>query len=729
MSAPRDALSERVARRVRVTVARYRHALQPSLSDAALLRRAGGPGCDVSSLVASFAARDRFFAATDARRITRQLDRTVPEWTERTVRDAERIQAGQVRLLGADSINVRAGPERDRDGCGHPSLRWHEDLLSGYRWNPRRYYRQFEVPVNQADIKIPWELSRCQHLPILGMAYRASGNAAFVDEIIAQITDWMRSNRPGYGINWATAMEVAIRSVNWLWAYRLVADAPQVTDAFTVRLLASLLTHGRHIVRNIEGHAGGITTNHTLANYVGLVYLGLELEGLPEADEWLETGLNGIVECMAYQVAPDGAHFESSISYHRLVTEMFLGSYVLAEQSGRYLPEEYRSSLERMLEFTYYYTRPDGLAPLMGDNDDGRLQILCRYFQWNPQDHRHLLAIGAVLYNRGDFASVARTSPDAIEHTAWILGVNAVERLAAFPEESGPRVSRSFRASGRFVMRHGKHYALVGADAVGTAGLGSHKHNDILAYDLTVDGVPMIVDPGTGAYMRNVGERNRFRSTRAHNTVMVDGREQNEMIELFSMGCDAQVDVMRWDIDPGLDVFEAEHTGYQRLPDPITHRRLILFAKNPFTWLVLDTLLGEGEHFAESFVHLAPGGEVKAPESHHGASCVGVDSVLGRLDRAGTAVERLEPACEYAVSYARGGVTITVVPINVQGMTVDNGWFSPRYGQRVPAPVLRLPVRVPAGRDRTTFGYVCLLTHPLASESTPGRATPQQGSE
>src|SRR5205807_520493 len=224
---------------------------------------------------------------------------------------------------------------------------------------------------------------------------------------------------------WGTAMEVAIRAVNWLWAYHLVRDAPAVSDEFRLRLLASLLTHARHIARNLESHPGGVTTNHTVADHTGLVCLGAALSDFPEAREWLDVGLRGSVECMRYQVAPDGVHFENSLSYHRMVLEMLLGVYIVADRCGHALPPDYRASLERMLEFTYHYIRPDGLAPLVGDNDDGRLQILSGYFDWRPQDHRHLLAAGATLFERADFAAVARTSPQAIEETAWLLGPDA----------------------------------------------------------------------------------------------------------------------------------------------------------------------------------------------------------------------------------------------------------------------------------------------------------------
>src|SRR5205085_4759200 len=144
-------------------------------------------------------------------------------------------------------------------------------------------FRQIPIPYGVAEVKVPWELSRFQHLPTLGIAYRLTGDDKYLRTITSQIDDWLTANRYGYGINWACTMDVAIRAVNWLWVGHLVADAPQVSDTFLTRLLSSLHYHGRHIARNIERYERGITTNHTLADYVGLLYLGLVLPDLTEA--------------------------------------------------------------------------------------------------------------------------------------------------------------------------------------------------------------------------------------------------------------------------------------------------------------------------------------------------------------------------------------------------------------------------------------------------------------
>jgi hypothetical protein len=183
---------------------------------------------------------------------------------------------------------------------------------------------------------------------------------------------------------------------------------------------------------------------------------------------------------------------------------------------------------------------------------------------------------------------------------------------------------------------------------------------------------------------------------------MVDGVEQNEFGGAFGMQANAQVLVTRWDSELGLDVLKASHTGYHRLADPVTHQRTIVFAKDSFAWLVVDRLLGRGEHTFESYIHLAPDGELAGDVD---SDVVGIESAIAGLCAKASVEERLEARPEAAVSFSRDGVRILVVPLNLERFSFLEGWFAPRYGQRVPASVLRLSARLsfPA-----TIGYLIL---------------------
>ncbi|MBA7523115.1 hypothetical protein ES705_15238 [subsurface metagenome] len=90
--------------------------------------------------------------------ITRVLKTHYPELAGNIISEADRICDGIFSIMGSGDKRL----ER---------IDWHFDFKSGYRWNPKKYYKDIEIPYGKADIKVPWELSRFQHLSILGEAY------------------------------------------------------------------------------------------------------------------------------------------------------------------------------------------------------------------------------------------------------------------------------------------------------------------------------------------------------------------------------------------------------------------------------------------------------------------------------------------------------------------------------------------------------------------------------
>jgi hypothetical protein len=679
-----------IARRTGMQVARCQYALRPTRAPGETVRRALEPGAEVSFLRTD-EGRRFFFARAETDAIIATLERHVPGWRARTLAHADRLCGHEFRLLGEDSVRLGA------------AIPWHEDVLNDYRWSPRTFYRQVPVPYDRADMKVPWELARSQHMTTLGMAFRASGDERYAREVVAQIDDFITRNPRGYGINWVSTMDVAIRAANWLWAYELVADSDAADDDFLVRLVAGLVAHGEHIEQNISVYEGGVTTNHTVADYAGLAYLGLLLPGLRAATRWADTGIAGLTHCIGKHTLGDGVDYENSLSYHRLVTEMYLGVLVLAERNGRALEPGYRASLERMVEFVAEYTRPDGLAPLVGDSDDGRWHLLGDYFAWEPRDHRHLLGTAAAVFDRPDLASAARCAANAVEEAAWLAGPAAAEAAATADPESPRRASRAFPAGGRYVMRHAGHHAIVCTDEVGTGGFGNHKHNDILGFELVVGGRPTAVDCGSYLYLSDRRARAAFRSTRAHNTVMVGGREQNDMPDPFRTTPRARVEVHRWEPGAELDVLDASHTGYELPPSPVRHRRRIAFRKEPFGWLVVDTLEGDGQHDVESFLHLAPGvgakraadaGRLREPDISQALA-----ELAPRLDVPGQLAPYLD------ATLACDGAAVLFVPLNVSDVDVESGWMAPRYGRRVPTAVIRMEARIAA---QSPLGYLIL---------------------
>lgn len=601
-------LRRRVGRAVRRLQDRTRLAVP---SENGLLRDLGGRFGTIEEALAN-AGRDtgRLFTTDLSRRESALFFSRHPPRRARILEWADRVCAHRFEILGS-------GP-RDLG----PRLPWHADFASGRAWDRGAYFRDLVVRIergfgNGADVKIPWELSRFQHLPGLGQAYWLTGDRRYFQEFRSQILDWTRENRPGFGVNWACTMDVAIRAVNWIWGYGFFRPEIVEDSAFGSLLLRSLFAHGRFIASNLEA-GGGANSNHYFADLVGLLFLGVLFRGSPEADSWKGMAVSEIAHASQEQTYPDGVDYEASTSYHRLMTEMALTALLLLERSGFRLPD-LRARVRSMVDYIAHYTKPGGLAPQIGDNDDGRLQILGEY-DADRRDHRHLLAVAGCAFEEP--ALLALAGP-RWEEAWWFFGP-AAGRLIEAPR-GGARVvvtGRHFPAAGTAILRHDDLYAFVEAGPVGLKGLGAHAHNDTLSVEIQAAGQDLLVDPGTGTYTRDLALRQRFRGTAAHNTVRVDGEEINPLpARPFALpGADSPA-VLRFVSRAGFDLVEAEHRGYARLADPVMHRRVVLLNKKTRRFLIEDHLDGRGRHRLEAFFHLAPRCEAFIEEQGLGAIC------------------------------------------------------------------------------------------------------------
>src|SRR5258708_10010045 len=162
--------------------------------------------------------------------------------------------------------------------------------------------------------------------------------------------------------------------------------------------------------------------------------------------------------------------------------------------------------------------------------------------------------------------------------------------------------------SGIGILRHGSAEMLFFSIPNGIFGKGSHTHNDKLSFVLRVGGQEVLCDSGTGGYGRDVTTRNRFRSTAAHNTLMIDGTEQNRIDTgprgLFILGNDAAVSQIQEDTESRECFLRASHAGYRSLG--VVHTRTIRVVDGERAFVIEDQLDGQGVHDFELNLQLSP---------------------------------------------------------------------------------------------------------------------------
>ena len=139
------------------------------------------------------------------------------------------------------------------------------------------------------------------------------------------------------------------------------------------------------------------------------------------------------------------------------------------------------------------------------------------------------------------------------------------------------------------------HQAIIDIGPIGCPVSGGHGHADLLSVQCSIFGEPCLVDAGTYSYAGESQWRDFFRSTAAHSTVMVDGANQAEPAGAFGWKGQPRVRLREWHSTPEFDFLDAEHDGYLSLPDPVVHRRRVIFVK-PGYWILIDDLSGAAHH-------------------------------------------------------------------------------------------------------------------------------------
>jgi hypothetical protein len=599
----------------------------------------------------------RLYGDLDAAQLDR-LQSKMPSGVAQTLAAADRVLAHEFDLLGSGPTII-TDPDRPRRANGYQPIDWNVDPIAKLRfptnfphkaWNP-------SMRPGLADIKWPWEIGRCQHWVTLGQAFRFTGDEKYAREIVLEHADFLEVNATGVGVQFVCTMDVAIRAFNWALAFEMIRASSSFDRAAMTSAYRSLFEVGLFIEQNLE-NTYEVTSNHFLSNIVGLYAVGVVFKDLAAGQRWIGKCREWVEQEMRVQILDDGVDYESSIPYHRLVAELFMGAARLAVIEGQPLSEFYRNRLRQMIDFHHAVTRPDGLMPQVGDADDGRLHIFTEYGTWRPQDGRHLLGPAAVMFDEPAWLA---TGGDAAmwEAAWWSLDT---DRVANVPPPATS--ARLFADAGLAVSRNGGAYLLATNGRVGTNGFGNHKHNDLLSFEFHAGGVPLVVDPGSYLYTSNPDARNWFRSTRSHNTLQIDGVEQNDirLDYLFRMFETSTVEQISFTDTPEDTVYRGRHTGYERLPAPVTHERELRLLKRAQSLAITDRLSGSGSHELKWHFHIAPGVTI-APQ--------------------GDGKFRMT---------AGGHSWILRGPQNANAV-ISDAWYSPSFGVRVPCSAIDFSIQ------------------------------------
>ncbi len=582
---------------------------------------------------------------------------------------ADRILAGRYSLFQLDEVELGSPPE------------WNRDPLTGKRapLQPAGSldYRDERLVGN---IKYLWEPNRHLHIPTLAQAYVLTGSRHYADALRSHIDSWIEQCPPGKGANWCSSLELGIRLINWSIAWQLLGGygSPLFADAdgraFRERWLQSIYRHARAIVRKLSRFSSA--NNHLIGEAAGVYIASTTWNYWPQLRAWGLECKEILAQEALVQNAEDGGNREQAFSYQQFVLDFLLLAGLAARAAREDFAPDYWQRIESMMEFLAAMMDVRGNVPMIGDADDGyvvRLSPGCglRVPDDGPEcetdvlseNYRSLLATGAVLFKRADFARKVHRVDDK---TRWLLPAERLEDFTRLASSRGPAIARrEFPQSGYYVL--GSQFdtrdevrMIVDAGPLGYLSIAAHGHADALSIVLNVGGEEVLVDPGTYAYHTEPEWRRYFRSTRAHNTVLVDDLDQSTQSGNFMWSRHAIARCLHFGEQGATQRFLGEHDGYSSLREPIEHQREILYDTVQHVFTIKDILEGAGTHEVCQHWHIS---------------------------------ERVEPAVredEICVTTKRHRIRIVpqAPPVHVRshrgGTAEEGGWISRGFGRKEP---------------------------------------------
>ena len=498
---------------------------------------------------------------------------------QKAVADAEEILQNKFRYFWHKSYSLGEGPDwflnPANNGRAANQLHWTD-------------VKTFDPAVG--DIKFIWEPSRFGWVYALVRAFAATGDNKYAEKFWALFESWLGANQPNTGPNYACGQECSIRLMAMCFALYAFGVAGSATDERKIKLITAIAVHAERIEKNID-FAVSTKTNHSITESVGLYTVGLLFPEFKRSAKWRRLGKKIFTNEVLKQISCDGSYIQQSMNYHRLMLQDCLWTLRLAELNQESFDQRVLDAVEKAAEFLYQMQDDhSGRVPNYGANDGALILPLnsCDYLDYRPVlNAMNYLFKHKRLYQSGPWD----------EDLIWFFGADAAKASVGKTE----RQSRSFNEGGYYTIRSGQSWAMTRCH--------THRsrpaHADMLGLDLWFNGINILRDSGTYMYNCQPLWQDYFKSTAAHNCVVIDGLDQmtkGTRFMWFDWTKSKTVLFSSFDNDR-IKLFQGEHYGYRRRSGNVVHRRAILSIKN--YWVIVDDIVGGGEHQVRAFWHLA----------------------------------------------------------------------------------------------------------------------------
>ena len=590
-----------------------------------------------------------FFRASQLNEMRGVLRAMAPEEADRAIHaKVEALERGRVEFFSHWEADL-----------GDP-IQWQLNPIKKSTWPTDRHWSDYGLfNPDLGDVKLVWEASRFSQCYFLTRAFAFTGDERPLSLALRRMEEWIDANPAARGVQWNCGQETAFRLMAWCFTLNAAYATELLSVERFAKITASIYRQALRIERHI-GFSQSLKNNHALSEAVGLYTAGLLFPEFDRAEAWTRMGKRILVEHADKQIFEDGSFIQHSMNYHRVMLHDCIWAARLGRLHGDAFPERFVDRVRKASDFVFQmHDAQSGRVPNYGANDGALVLPLssCDYLDYRPViQSSHYLANGRLVLDDGPWN----------EELLWLFGA---ESLKGEISQAEPRSSE---------YDVGGYYTIRGKETWGMIRCHTYKERpgqaDMLHFDLWWRGRNILRDSGTFQYYCPKPWIDYFKTTRAHNTIEVDGMNQMTKGPRF-LWFDWTRSRFREHVlndDDRTERWEGEHYGYVSRCG-VTHRR-VLDRNGDRVWVIRDELLGSGRHDAVLSWNLGDWPCVWDPDE----SRLSQETPVGMI-RLTVSVEGCE---RHHAEVVRG----------LEDAESPQGWESLYYAEKKPIPVLRLAV-------------------------------------
>ena len=431
----------------------------------------------------------------------------------------------------------------------------------------------------------------------MGVAYYITGDEKYAKKFKDVIVDWIRNNPPLFGVNWVSGLEISIRLTTWIFSLWFFRGSEIINDRiFFKKIFKSMFQHAYYLRFFYTRYS----FNHTVGDLFGIYLFSRTFNYLKPLKKWEKKFFKKFRKQIFRQTRSDGVDIEQSINYHRFVLEFFTLFLIFNKKR---LEEKELNRIEKMFDFLLFTIKPDKSFPAIGDSDDGFVLPLNLY---NKNKFKDLINLGSILFNRSDLKFIS-TKMSFL--SLLVLGNEGYLKFKNMPIKKPVKNCYFFDKTGYITFRNSwskeSNYLFLDFGKFGPLH-APHSHSSITNIILYMNSRDILIDSGTFAYNKSRVMRNFFRSSKSHNVLTINSKNQAQIFKGFSWKDKPQIRRNFFKKDNYFH-FSCYHNGYANF---IIYREVIV--QENFKELTIrdEVIPKEGSNknksiFIDSYYHFA----------------------------------------------------------------------------------------------------------------------------